>query len=94
MNDADFTRLKIITETELGRPIDADEEHELKLLYYFGKGCKLKAELEAASKPVHIKDILPAVMQDIENRQQQRRSGILRAVGDFLAGKSKRASQH
>ncbi len=69
MDDPQFDRLKQATETELGRAIDADEEHALKMLYYFGKGVKLKAQFE--SGPVHISEILPGVLSDIERRMKQ-----------------------
>ncbi len=40
--NAVFEKLKKEVEKELGRPIEQDEEIELKALYYFGKGVKLK----------------------------------------------------
>jgi hypothetical protein len=70
MDDTDFTRLKIITEADLGRELDADEEHALKMLYYFGKACRLKHDLD--SGPQHISEVLPAVISAIKSRSEQR----------------------
>ena len=79
MNSADFEELKTETETDLGRAIDAEEEHALKLLYYFGKGVKLKAQLN--SEPERIGEVLPGVMDNIAARMEgQRRQGHRRGV--------------
>jgi len=83
--DADFEKLKTETETDLGRVIDGDEEHALKLLHYFGKGCKLKAQLN--SEPERIGTIASRVMAGIERQRREHRRGVMAATGDFLAGK-------
>lgn len=44
--DTLFEKLKKEVEEELGRPLDQTEEIELKALYFFGKGVKLKSEIE------------------------------------------------
>jgi hypothetical protein len=87
----DFEKLKTETETDLGRAIDADEEHALKMLYYFGKGCKLKAQLEAG--PEHIGTIASRAMADIERQRREHRSQVVQATAEFLAGKSKLAKR-
>ena len=79
--DAQFEKLKQEVETEIGRSLEQHEEIELKGLYYFGKGVKLKKQLE--SEPQQIGEILPAVMADIErrmktDRRQQRQRRILK----------------
>ena len=43
------------------------------------------------NEPIHIREILPAVMSDIEKRRQAR---VMSAVGDFLGGKKKRPREH
>jgi len=47
--DAQFEKLKQEVETDMGRPLEQTEEIELKGLYYFGKGLKLKNQLENES---------------------------------------------
>ena len=45
------------------------------------------------SEPVHIKEILPAVMSDIERRMEradsQRQSRVIEATKGFLAGRKR-----
>jgi len=91
--DADFEKLKQRTEAELGRPLDHEEEHELKLLFYFGKGVALKNTLDTApSEPECIGPIAERVLADIERRvqQQRRRSRTVQAMREFFSGKKER----
>jgi hypothetical protein len=90
--DAQFEKLKSHVETELDRPIDQAEEIEVKILYFFGKGVKLKQQLE--SEPEHIGTILSDVMADIKQRMERNKASehkkkILAVVGDYM-GRNKR----
>jgi hypothetical protein len=67
-HDSDFTRLKIVTERQLGRDLQPDEERVLKALFYFGKGVRLKNQLD--NEPVHISKVLPGVMREIDRRRK------------------------
>ena len=67
MTDADFTRLKIVTERELGRDLQPDEEHTLKALFYFGKGVKLKNQLAG---PERIGPIAERALAEIAQRRK------------------------
>lgn len=94
--DPQFEKLKGETERELGRPLEPGEEHYLKGLLFFSRGCKLKSQLPA-SEPQHIRDILPDVMRDIEQRVEQRRrrqGNVIEAVKGFLAGQRKPGKGH
>lgn len=91
--DAEFEKLRQEVESDLGRPLEQSEEIELKALYYFGKGVKLKNQLE--SKPQHISEILPAVMTDIRGRMERQRKSqhkrrVISAVQDFMGSTSSR----
>ena len=86
--DARFEKLKKEVETDLGRSVDQDEEHELKLLFYFAKGVKLKNQLENESQ--HISEILADVMADIRRRMERLRKSqhqrrVISAVRDFMS---------
>ena len=90
--DAKFEKLKRVIEAEQGRPLEPAEEVELKALNYFGKGVKLKNELE--SEPEQIGDICKCVLEDIRGRMQhQQRHGVVAALQDFFSGK-KRPKKH
>ena len=68
-----FEKLKQKVEEDLGRSLEQPEEIELKGLYYFGKGVKLKNQLES----------------DVEARTQQgknqHRRRVISAVKDFMS---------
>ena len=94
MSDADFLRLKIITEKQLGRALDADEEHTLKMLYYFGKGVKLKTQLDAG--PERLGPIAKRTLASIDSRRKvtlgrgclqryKRRRGLNRSQDERLS---------
>lgn len=85
--DTDFEKLKAETEADLDRELDADEQHYLKGLLYFGKGCKLKAELDAGAE--HIRPIAERVLAEIKDRRRDHRRNVMVAVGEFLKGTSK-----
>jgi hypothetical protein len=91
--DPQFEKLKQETERELGRAVDSDEEHTLKMLYYFGLGCKLKAEVDATSEPERIGPIAERVFREIETRgegRRRRRAGVVQAMRSFFSGKKER----
>ena len=66
-----FKKLKQEVEAELGRPIEQAEEIELKSLYYFSRGVKLKNQLE--SEPEQLGDICKRVLEDMRGRVERRR---------------------
>ena len=72
--DIEFEILKREVEAELNRPIEQSEEVELKALYYFGKGLKLKNQLE--SEPEH--------------QKQQHQARVIEAIKDFMSGRPSR----
>ena len=81
--DVEFEKLKQRTEAELGRPIDTEETQELKMLFYFGQGVKLKTQLE--SEPARLGDVAKEVLADIKGRmERQHQSRVVSAVGDYL----------
>lgn len=65
-------------------------------LYKFFDGGSPSRNLERekiirSGEPVHIKEILPDVMQDIRRRiELNRQAKVLSAVGDYLSHKKKR----
>lgn len=77
MMDNNFEKLKKEIEDELGRPIDQGEEFTIKALYYFGKGMKLKNQVE--SEPCRLGEILPGVMKNIKRRMERHRKKIREA---------------
>ena len=92
--DADFEKMKRETETDLGRPIDGEEEHHLKLLHYFGKGVKLKAQLD--SEPERIGPIVERRFAELvaQGERQRQQGRVVEAVQDFLAGQRNPAKRH
>lgn len=90
MADEKYLILKNEVEAELGRPIQQDEEIELKGLYYFGRGLKLKNHLE--SEPERLGDICERVLLEIKQRMEQtrrkHRTSIFGAVKDFVSGRT------
>jgi len=100
MTDEKFNLLKQEIEAELGlgRPIQQDEEITLKGLYYFGKGLKLRNQLD--SEPERLGDICKRVLPEIRERMEQNRRkhqvSIFGAVKDFFTrkpGRNKRSSE-
>ena len=94
--DGEFQKLKSEVETNLGRPIDQAEEIELKALYCFGKGVKVKTHLE--SEPERLGDVCKRVLEDVRQRaervgKQQRRARVFSAVKGFMDGRSKRGTR-
>ena len=91
--DAQLEKLKREIETDLGRPLEVSEEIEMKALYYFGKGLKLKNELE--SEPELLGDICKRVPEDMRSSMERRRkqghqSRIIEAVRKYLSGRPRR----
>jgi hypothetical protein len=90
--DAQYEKLKQEVEADLGRPLEVEEEIEVKALFYFGKGVNLKNELD--SKPERIGDICTRVLADIRRRMErqrriQHRRRVVSAVGDFMSRRTK-----
>ena len=67
-----FEKLKRAVEAEQDRPLEPDEEVELKALCYFSKGVKLKAQLE--TEPERLGDICKRVLEDIHGRMERNRA--------------------
>lgn len=98
--DAEFDEVKRAVESEDDQPLEPAEEVQLKALYYFAKGCKLKAQLEArpTSVPERIGEVCKRVLEDIRQRmervrKQRHRAGVFAATRDFLSGKSSRTKR-
>lgn len=90
--DIGFEKLKKGVETELGRPIEQGEEITIRALYFFGKGLKLKNQLD--SEPERLGDIckrvLPEIRERMERNQRKHQVSVFGAVRDFLYKKLSR----
>ena len=88
--DTGFEKLKQEIEAELDRPIEQGEEITMKALYCFGKGLKLKNQLD--SEPERLGDICKRVLEDIRGRMEQHQrkqhqARVIEATKDFISGK-------
>jgi len=76
MSNSNSKTLKTQTEADLGRAIDADEEHYLKDLFYFGKGCKLKAQLESEPERRRQGRVIEAVKDFLAGSKGRERKSV------------------
>lgn len=84
MSEGEFEKVRLQIEAKSG-PLSPSDEIECKGLYYFGKGIKLKNQLENESQ--HISEILPVVMADIERRMKtDREQQLQRRIEAFSDG--------
>ena len=99
--DTGFEQLKKEVEAELDRPIEQGEEITMKAMYYFGKGLKLKNQVE--SEPERLGDICKRVLLEIRKRCEQNpdnkafkpttdthKQRVVSAVRDFMFSRSSR----
>ena len=94
----EFEKVKRRIEAEDGKPLEPGDEIVCRAVHGFIRGVQLRNQLESqpTSGPVHIsvivKERFAEILADADRRRRQ--IGVVEAVKEFLAGKSKPNKQH